>query len=96
MLMTKPDSGAKTESVFTPMTKTQMASIRGGDDMPDWLVDLIEQFGDILDYLADYIVDNDMPPDFDNWYDDVWEELEQNLLDEGWVPLTEEELSLDW
>jgi hypothetical protein len=93
MLMTKPDSSSKTESVFTPMTKTQMVSIKGGDDLPEWLQDLIDQFGDVIDGLLDYV--NDVP-DTDHWYDDVWEEFEQDLLDNGWVPPTEEEIALDW
>lgn len=77
-------TGAESEA-FVPLTESQMGSIRGGTDWPDWIVDLIDDVvqstSDAIDYL-DTIMDP-APVDFD---DDYWDEVEDALQDEGFMP----------
>jgi len=87
-----PNSVSETEdSVFTPMTEKQMSLTKGGTDLPDWLQDLIDHFDDLWDYLEGLL-----PADPDQATEDFWEDLEEDLAEEGYVPPTEEELAQDW
>lgn len=62
---------------FTPMTEVEMATIKGGTDIPPWLQDLIQQVGDLLDSLGNPAVDGQTSED------DFWDDFEEELNELG-------------
>ena len=66
-------SNSTESNSFTPMTEAEMASIKGGTDIPPWLDDLIQQVQNLLEALGNPDTDGVGEDDF---WDDFGEELD--------------------